>query len=66
MKHVINNKAIKWNTCRDNFNSLSDMLEHDQKKHQDKKKIRIPPALFSVRACLMNLMYEIPGGDVYR
>ena len=37
MKHVIKNKALKCNKCRDNFNSLSDMLEHDQKKHQDKK-----------------------------
>ena len=39
------------------------MLRHDQKKHQD-KSFRISPALFSVRSCLMNLMYEITGGMV--
>ena len=37
VKHVINNKALKCNECREDFNSLSDMLEHDQEKHQDKK-----------------------------
>ena len=39
------------------------MLRHDQKKHHD-KSFRISPALFSVRSCLVNLMYEITGGMV--
>ena len=56
-------KALKCNKCINKFNSPSDMLRHDQKKHQD-KSFRISPALFSVRSCLMNLMYEITGGMV--
>ena len=36
-KHATNNKAHQCKTCRENFNSLSDVLEHDLKEHQDKQ-----------------------------
>ena len=32
-----NNKAHQCKTCRENFNSLSDVLEHDLKEHQNKQ-----------------------------
>ena len=36
-KHAVNSKAHQCKTCRENFNSLSDVLEHDAEKHQDKQ-----------------------------
>ena len=36
-KHANNNKAHQCKTFRENFNSLSDVLEHDLKEHQDRQ-----------------------------
>ena len=36
-KLALNNKPHQCKTCRERFNSLSDVLEHDQKEHQDKQ-----------------------------
>ena len=36
-KHVINHKALQCNKCTKDFNSWSDVLEHDQNNHQDKQ-----------------------------
>ena len=36
-KHALTNKPHQCKTCRERFNSLSDVLEHDQKEHQDKQ-----------------------------
>ena len=47
MKHVINTKALKRNKCRFKFNSLSDMIKQDQKKHQDKKLKNVTSYVFS-------------------
>ena len=47
MKHVINTKALKCNKCRYKFNSLSDIIKHDQKKHQDKKLQNVTSYVFS-------------------
>ena len=47
MKHVINTKSPKCNKCRYKFNSLSDRIKHDQKKHQDKNLQNVTNYLFS-------------------
>ena len=36
-KHALNIKAHQCKTCRENFHSLSDVLEHDVEKHQNKQ-----------------------------
>ena len=36
-KHAKNNKANQCKTCKENLKSLSDVLEHDLKEHQDKQ-----------------------------
>ena len=47
MKHVVNAKALKCNICRYKFNSLSDMIKHDKKKHQNKKLQKVTSYVFS-------------------
>ena len=46
-KHAVNSKAHQCKTCRENFNSLSDVLEHDAEKHQDKQIQKITSCVFS-------------------
>ena len=36
-EHALNIKAHQCKTCRENFNSLSNVLEHDVEKHQNKQ-----------------------------
>ena len=35
--HAVNYKAHQCKKCRENFNFLSDVLEHDVKKHKNKQ-----------------------------
>ena len=46
-KHASNSKAHQCKTCRENLNYLSDVLEHDVEKHQDKQIKKSTSCVFS-------------------
>ena len=57
-EHAVNYKAHQCKKSRENFNSLSDVLEHDVKKHQDKQVQNNTSFVFSE-----SMLYEF---DIWR
>ena len=65
-KHALNNKKHQCKTCREKFNSLSKLLEHDQKEHQYKQVDIDTSFVFSESMLDLFEVLKIPGGDGHR